>query len=509
MTLVVVLAYLGVVVGIGLFGSRLVGSGTEDYFVAGRSIGSFVLLMTLFGTHMTAFALLGASAEAYRVGIGVFSLMASSSALMVPIVFFFIGTRVWALGKRNGFLTQAEFLRERYESEAVGVVLFLVLAALLVPYLLIGVMGGGITLNQITEGQVPQWLGSALISTVVITYVVFGGMRSTAWVNTFQTTLFMVLGAITAFVIVRRVGGLDLAMARLAEEQPEMLIRGDRVAPLRLLSYTLIPLSVGMFPHIFMHWLSAKKAATFRAPVMLYPVCIAIVWVPSVLLGVLGHLEFPGMQGPEANTVLVRMIAFYAPGILGGLLGAGVFAAIMSSLDSQSLSLGTIFTNDILRLFERDGRQLSEQQKVLAGRLFVVFIIAVTFGLSLVANRSIFGLAVWSFTGYSSLLPILIGALFWRRANKTGALASLIVVVVLWTYFFTQGWGKPDYSVAGTGVMPVAVIFGGSALAMIVGSLLGQSTSDETLGRFFDPLGSSSSAQSAGTPSSAREVAGS
>ena len=78
MTLGVVIAYLILVLVVGGLSQRLLHKTGEGYFVADRSIGSFVLLMTLFGTHMTSFALLGASAQSYRVGIGVFSLMASS-----------------------------------------------------------------------------------------------------------------------------------------------------------------------------------------------------------------------------------------------------------------------------------------------------------------------------------------------------------------------------------------------------------------------------------------------
>ena len=487
MTLAVVLAYLGLVLVIGVLSHRLAQATGEDYFVASRTIGPFVLLMTLFGTHMTAFALLGASAESYRVGIGVFALMASSSALMVPIVFFFVGTRVWSIGKRLGLLTQVQFVRARWGSDALGLALFVVLVLLLVPYLLIGVMGGGITLSEVTAGQVPTWVGSLLVSVVVVAYVSYGGLRGTSWVNTFQTSLFMVLGAITVTVIVSRLGGLGVAFERLREADPSMLVRGDRIRPIQLISYTLIPLSVGMFPHIFVHWLSARNAAAFRAPVALYPLCIAVVWVPSVLLGVFGHLDFPGLEGPEANSVLVRMIALHAPGVLGGLLGAGVFAAIMSSLDSQSLSIGNMFTQDVVRHYRRRaGRpELSETRKVWVGRLFVVAVVALTFALSLVVNRRIFGLAVWSFTGFSALLPILLAGLFWRRSTATGALASLITVVVTWSWFLVRGWGRPDYSVGGTGLDPVAVVFAASVAAMVIGSLASRPPDDAVVARFI------------------------
>ncbi len=484
MILAVIFAYLAAVLLIGVWSNRRLAATGEDFFVAGRTIGPFVLLMTLFGTHMTSFALLGASAESYRIGIGVFSLMASSSALMAPIVFFFVGTRVWAVGSRLGLLTQVQFVRARWGSDGVGLLLFVVLVLLLLPYLLIGVMGGGIVLGQITDGAAPSWLGSLLVSAVVVGYVTTGGLRGASWVNTFQTAMFMLLGAVTAILIVTRLGGVGEALDRVAASRPELLVRGDAIHPLRLLSYTLIPLSVGTFPHIFAHWLSARRAETFKAPIVLYPVCIAVVWIPSVLLGLVGNIDFPGLDGPASNSVLVRMIALHAPELLAGLLGAGVFAAIMSSLDSQSLSLGTMFTQDIVRHY-RLGGDLGEARQVRLGRLFVVGVVTTAFLLSLVAERNIFALSVWSFTGFASLVPVVAAALYWRRSTAAGAGSAILSAIALWTWFFVRGIGEADYSVGGTGVMPVAVILAGSTLAMIVGSLLTTPPAAERVRRFI------------------------
>ncbi len=281
-------------------------------------------------------------------------------------------------------------------------------------------------------------------------------------------------------------GGLSASFAKAA---PDLLIQKVHIKPLELLTYTCIPLSVGMFPHIFMHWLTAKSAGTFRYPVMLYPICVAIVWIPSVLLGILGSVDVPGLKGPEANSVLVQMIQRHAPGALAGLLGAGVFAAIMSSLDSQSLSIGSMFTHDIVRYYrfrpESTKTEMSEKGQVLVGRLFVFGILCLTYLLSLVLNRSIFKLAVWSFTGFASLFPIVLAALFWKRSTKYGAFASVISVVVLWIYFFIQGWQAPGYTVGGTGIMPVAIILGVSAVVMIIGSLISKPPDPTVIQKFF------------------------
>jgi hypothetical protein len=109
----IVFLYLAVVVYIGVFAFRKARGKeeVEDYFLASRSLGPFVFLMSLFGTNMTAFAILGSSGHAFNNGIVTYGLMASSSGLVIPLTIFFIGTRVWALGKRFGFITPVQLFR--------------------------------------------------------------------------------------------------------------------------------------------------------------------------------------------------------------------------------------------------------------------------------------------------------------------------------------------------------------------------------------------------------------
>ena len=268
----------------------------------------------------------------------------------------------------------------------------------------------------------------------------------------------------TFFWIVSRWGGLENAMARLAAERPDLLTREATVRPLELLSYTAIPLSVGMFPHLFMHWLTARDRSSFRLPVVAYPLCIAVVWIPSVVLGVGGHLDFPGLEGPAAGTVLVRLISLHAPELLAGLLAAGVFAAVMSSLDSQSLALGTMFTHDVVRRFA--GGRLTERAQVLSGRLFVVAILALALVLSQVVDRSIFRLGVWSFSGFAALVPIAVAAAFWRRSTAAGALSAVLAAAASWIYFVARGLAVPGYTVGDTGLMPVVVMIACSTAAL-------------------------------------------
>src|SRR3954462_15158165 len=112
---IVVFVYLAIIASIGLIAFKKGKANTEDFFLAGRTIGPMVFFMSLFATNMTAFAILGSSGLAYRQGIGVYGLMASSSGFMIPLTIFLIGTRLWSLGKRFGHMTQVQFFRDRWD----------------------------------------------------------------------------------------------------------------------------------------------------------------------------------------------------------------------------------------------------------------------------------------------------------------------------------------------------------------------------------------------------------
>lgn len=488
MTLAVVGLYLAAVIGIGLAARLRSGQAPdlrgEGYFLAGRSIGPFVLLMTLFGTNMTAFTILGASGEAHRQGVRVFALMATSSTIVIPLTFLIIGVPLWRLGKKHGFATQAEFFRERYGSGGLGVLVLSASLLWLVPYVLIGVKGGGDALSAILGADLPlaPWIGSLLMCLVVLLYVVLGGMRSTAIVNTFQTMVFIGVSGLAFFVITAGLGGFAAAMARLGEQSPELLdlSRSPRDW-LQIATYLFVPLSTSCFPHIFSHWMSARSAEAFRLPVLAYPACIAAVWFPCVVLGALGRLEVPL---DAAGPVIILLIREHAGSLLAGCLAAGVFAAIMSSLDSQTLSVGTMLTRDAVARIPRAARWIAGRP-ALAGRVFVALFLVLVFALSLVSTQTVFSLGVWALSGFSAFFPVLVGALYWKRSTAAGAAAAILGGLGLWTWFFVASEGAPGWTIAGSGVEPAAAIVLTSALALIVVSRFTAPPDPRRLARFF------------------------
>jgi SSS family solute:Na+ symporter len=339
-------------------------------------------------------------------------------------------------------------------------------------------------------GSVPAWATNLVICTVVLIYVSIGGLRGAAWANTFQTIVFLITGVVATVLISNELGGVQAATRAVLDAHPEKLIRGDAVPQLGFLAYALIPLSVGVFPHVFQHWLTARSAQAFKLTVIGHPLFIALLWTPCVLIGIWatsavmadGSLVVPLAHPP--NTELGIMVQKLTTPLVGGLLGAGILAAIMSSLDSQFLAISSIFTNDIVGHYV-SRKRIDDAQLVRLGRLFVILIVAVTYGLSLLEPRSVFSLGVWCFSGFTALFPLVVASLYWRGVTRAGAIASILTSAAVWFLLFSDS----DYAaVAGyqfLGLMPVVTMTACSIIALVGVSLFTTPPSQETLEKFF------------------------
>ncbi len=519
--LLLVAGYLVLLLALGSVSNLMFRGTSRDYALASQTIGPVLLLLSLFGTTMTAFALVGSTGRAYTLGAGVYGLLASASGIVHSLCFFLIGVPLWRLGRRHGFVTQVEFFRRRLESPGLGLALFPVLVGLVIPYLLVGVIGGGTVLEGVSRGAFRSWgwfaqhdfalpshLGSLLVCAVVLVYVFLGGMRGTAWANAFQTTVFMVLGVITFVVIAKGVGGqpsfwqsVQAATQRVLQENPAHLSR-EKIPKAVYASFLLIPLSVGMFPHIFQHWLTARRASAFKLPIVMHPIFILVVWAPCVMIGLWATTSAAGLPpGVKENQVLALMVSRFAGPWLTGLLTAGILAAVMSSLDSQFLALGTMFTNDVV-LYYFGPERFTERRKVWLARGFIVAIVALTYLLSLFPHRAVFDMGLWCFSGFTALVPLVLAALYWPRLSRAGAWASLVAMVATWAVLFYRSdfganhryaFPEPWMAQADWGWLvswcpplhPVVTITAAATAALVVVSLATRPVREEVLREFF------------------------
>ncbi len=532
-TAVLVIAlYMVALIALGLLSQLVLRLTVADYFVASRGLGSFMLLMSLIGTTMTAFALIGSSGESWESGIVTYGKMASWSGIIHAAMYFLIGLKLWAFGKKYGYVTQIQFFRDRFESDKLGLLLFPILIALLVPYILMGVISSGNSIEavtggafpelfQATKGAVPYWLGALVTCVIVLYYISAGGVRGTAWVNALQTMIFLVLGVAMCWIIAEKLGGPVKATQMVVEHNPTRLKRAvtpddashyeEKLAQwnadpkkavikpraphasskIEFTTYLFIPLSVAMFPHLFQYWLTARSAKKFKMSIIGQPLLIMVIWAPCVMIGIWATSAIYNGQPvippefAEPNKILPVMVRKLASPVMGAFLAAGIFAAVMSSMDAMFLALGSMFANDIAGHYIGHDR-FSDRQLVWIGRVFIVLVVAVSYVLALQWRQSrVFSLGIWCFTGFASLFPVLFAAIYWRRATKIGAYASILAAAGTWFYFFREaGYGASGEPVH-WGLTPVTLVFGASTLALILVSLITRPPSPSTVAKFF------------------------
>lgn len=458
MTYVIVGLYLLFMLGLGLYGRRTAQRTPDDYFLAGRRIGPVVLFFTLIATNFSAFFFLGFAGAGYRVGYSYYPIMAFGTAL-VGLAFYFIGHRVWALGKQRGYITPPEMVGDRFRSRPLKMVFLAVMVWFTIPYLAIQPIGAGYLLSELTGGAIPFFGGAVILTVCMVVYVFAGGMRSVAITDVVQGVMMFVLMVLAVAVVANAVGGLADANARVYEAEPALFSReggGGFFTPRRWFSYMVLwILAVPMFPQVFMRFFIPKSARSLKVAAMLYPVVTAVLFLLPIVIGVIAHIPYPDLAGAESDQVLPMILADVAPRWVTALIMVGALAAFMSTMDSQLLALSSMLTRDLYVEFSPG--EVPVDKQVAVGRLLVVVLALVGLGVALRPPQTLFEIATEAFTGLAVLFPTTIACLYWRRATAASCIASIAIGQLMLLGFhydvIPEGW-----AVGFLPVVPIVVV---------------------------------------------------
>jgi solute:Na+ symporter, SSS family len=464
---VVLLVYVSILIGIGAYGARVTLKTREDYFLAGRGLGSIAIFMALFASNITAFTIIGHAGFAYQAGYGAYGYVIGWSIFITPFTYYLVGYRSWLLGKRYGYATQPQVYGAIFNSPLVSLFFLVLLLYYTLPYLVVSIIGGSLAFSTITEGLVPYWLSAAVIVGISLVYTIPAGMRGTVWTDIFQGTIFLVVSLFLLIAIAQALGGFSEITARIARDNPEMLQRSlsPQIAPINWFSFAFInSIAVIVFPQMYTRILAARSSINLKRVSLYYPLALAGIFGISTLLGVWGSVAVPGLVGKDADNIVPMLIQqFLSPAwtVMGLVV---ILAIVKSSIDSQLLSVTHLVTVDLLPRF----RRVTSGQAVLWGRVLLVVFAVIAYFIALTRPAAILSIAAFAFSGFSIMLPVMIGGLYWPRANKYGACAALILPAImlhLWYLDVLPGWTT-------FGFMPVFPAFILSILTLVTVSYL-------------------------------------
>jgi len=431
----VVVVYLiaNLVVGI-LPGRRVSGSATG--FVAGdRSLGLLVMYFITGATIFSAFAFLGGPGRVYSRGAAAFYILAYGVLGFLP--FYFTGPRAARLGRRYGFVTQAEMVARRFRLPAIAGVMAAISLIAFVPYLALQIQGAGLVVAAVTGGRVPNWLGGLVVYAVVCAYVLNSGVLGAGWTNVFQGLFMMVLAWVLGLYLPWHLyGGVGAMFRRLAEERPELLTAPGLTgsgAPWTWGQYTssvfVSIVGFSCWPHLFMKAFTAKRERTLRQTVVLYPT-FQIFLIPILLIGFSGVLFESAPATPNEILPHLLMHLDLSP-VVVGLFCAGALAASMSSGDTMAHATASIVVRD--GLVCALGRRLDPVAERRAIRIALVLVLIASYAVAVTYEGSIVDLLLYYAYGpVVQFAPALLATLFWRRATGRGVLAGMIVGILVY-----------------------------------------------------------------------------
>lgn len=411
---------------------------TADHVVGGRSLGFLLVFFVSIGEIYSSVSFLGQPGWAYEHGVTILA----NVGIFIGMIAFWLGPKIWAAGSRNGYLTQAQFFGDRFQSQALRGLAALVGVIAIIPYISIQMMGGGYVFNVTTGGRIPYWVGALLAFGIVAVYVYVGGLRAISWVAVLKGCFMAIVGV---YIVVRVVGhyygSLGDLFAQLATHSPAHL---TLPGPKNFATYTFHSSSLingviafYMWPHMFANFYSAQGPRIIRRQAIFIPL-YNILTLSFTLVGFAGILIVKNIR---PDTVMVEMLHRVAPLWLVALFCAGALSAGMVTGAACSLAAAATVGNDLLQPRLRwPDRKL---KKVIQG--LVLLIIGAAYVVALLQPAMMVYMLLMAYGFTAQLFPATIAAFYSRTATPTGVLAGLAAGFVI-TVIFVFHIVMPPYN---------------------------------------------------------------
>lgn len=424
----VILTYLALLIVVGAARSRQV-KNEADFMVAGRRLGTGVLIGTLLATWIGSGSLFGGAGLAYERGLP--ALWFDAGVWVAIVVLYFVAGRV----RRFGQFTVPDILEARYNP----LTRLLATAVTIVAYTAITsyqFRAGGLVLNFVAG--LPVDTGIALTALFVIGYTVLAGMISVAYTDVVNGIVMTVGLFVTLPFLVGSAGGWKLIAEKLPASHFQVF--GD-LTVVQALGYSCATMLLllgegGMYQRFF----SARDERTARVSVLGWVGGTIVLETLIVVLAVAGSARFPGIDG---EMVILHAVKEALPVAVGCLSLSAVVAVIVSTADSFLLVPATNVARDVYQRFidpEVPPRKLVRFSRVTVVLLGVAAWLQVSF------FERVLEMAVYAYTMYGTgITPVLLAAFFWKRANGAGAAASIaagMTVTLAWE-IAGHPWGVP------------------------------------------------------------------
>jgi len=498
--LVAMVVYMAAVILIGVFYAKRANKNSEEYYLGGRSLGPWVTAMSAEASDMSGWLLMGLPGVAYWCGLADAAWTAIGLAIGTYFNWLIVSKRLRRYSVRaNNSITLPEFFSNRFR-EKKKTILFIAAAFILI-FFTVYAASCFVTCGKLfsTLFGLNYKLMMVLGAVFVLAYTLLGGFLAES-ISDFMQAIVM-LFALTVIVAISTVkaGGFGSVMENaksipgffdffglatpVMENGVQVVANGAPVfgdpAPYGLLSIcSMMAWGLGYFgmPQVLLRFMAIRKEDELKRSRRIAMVWVVISLAVAVFIGIIGRRLFPveHLTASSAENIFITLSTNYLPPILAGLVMAGILAATISSSDSYLLIAASAFSKNIFQGICK--KNATDKQVMWISRITLLVLALVGMVIALDEDSVIFNIVSFAWAGFGATFgPLMLFSLFWKRTNKTGAIAGMVGgagMVFLWKLVI-----KPIGGVFGIYELLPAFIF--SAICIVVFSLLTKAPSKE------------------------------
>lgn len=456
-------------VAVGLF-AMIRTKNQSDFFIGGRSMNPFVVGLSAVSSGRSSWLVLGLSGMAYMTGTGAVWAIVGYIAVEAW-QFVWLGRKLRKDTQAMDSITLLDYFETRFndKSRILRMTGVIIIGIFITAYVAAQFNAGAKSLS--TALDISFILSLAISGLLIMVYMVLGGYVAVAY-NDVVRALIMLVGLVVLPVVgIINIGGVGLMLDLLNQLNPALVDPFSLGAGV-IAGFIGIGLGSPGQPHIVVRYMSIKDPSKLKYSAIYGTIWNIILGIGAICIGLVGKILIPDVDSmPDSDPEMIYLVlssGYFGP-VLYGLLVGGVFAAILSTADSQLLVVASTFVRDLYEKVIARNRVIDEQQKLSLSRAVVVFSGILALLMAYLAQDLVFWLVLFAWGGLGAAFgPALIMSLFWKKTTKAGIVSGMVagaLISIIWRLWLLEP----------TGIYELIPAFAGALLLIIIVSRLSSS----------------------------------
>ncbi len=431
--------YLILLIGIGIYSSRFSSEGISEFFIGGRKMSRFVVALSAVVSGRSAWLLLGVTGMAYAQGAS--AVWAVIGYIVVELfLFLYYARRLRNFSETYDCITIPDFFAERFNDKtgSLRILLVVVFLIFMVSYVSAQFVAGGKAFAS--SFHIEQSTGIILSAVIILAYTVLGGFLAVSLTDMFQAIFMIFALVVLPFIAIADAGGLQAVLSQLSGMEAS-LVDPMALSIGALAGFLGIGLGSPGNPHILTRYMSIDDVNQLRWTAVVGTTWNVIMAWGAIFIGLAGRVYFPEVDllpASDTENLYPVLAQQHLHPIIFGVVVASIFAAIMSTADSQLLVAASAVVRDIYDRILNHGKEIPQKKLVLYSRLVVLVLVVIALAFGLLAQELVFWLVLFAWAGLGAAIgPTSILALYWKGTTKAGVIAGLLTgtfVTIIWYY---------------------------------------------------------------------------